>query len=73
VYGKEISSLGQTETMEGYHQIYIQSTPKMTLYEQQDNMMSSEAYSCEFIVLRMNESEKGGLEWGSACIKRCDY
>ncbi len=73
VYGKEISYLGQTETEKGYHQIYIQCTPCSTLYEQQDNMISSEAYSCEFIALRVNESEKGGLEWGSACIEQWSY
>jgi outer membrane protein assembly factor BamB len=73
IYGKEITYLGQTETEKGYHQIYIQSTPRATLYEQRDNMISSEAYSCEFIALRVNESEKGGLEWGSACIEQWSY
>lgn len=66
---KKFLLLVKQKTMEGYHQIYIQSTPKMTLYEQQDNMMSSEAYSCEFIVLRMNEKRKGRIGMGLCLYK----
>ncbi|MCK5848437.1 MAG: hypothetical protein KAH01_04505 [Caldisericia bacterium] len=73
LYGKEISYLGQTETVEGYHQIYIHSTPKMTLNEQRDNMMSIEAYTCELIALRVNETEKFGLEGSSSCMEQWSY
>ena len=36
-------------------------------------MVSSEAYSCDFIVLHVNEDEKSGLEWGSACTEQWSY
>jgi outer membrane protein assembly factor BamB len=73
LYGRRISYLGQTTTKSGYNQIYIQSSPRQTLYEKEDNVTSSKGYHSEVIAIRVNDDPRFGFSWGTACQEQWSY